>query len=138
MWIGTVERCRQIDRLATDEFSIPTRVLMERAGLAVFEAVTELLPKGGQLAVLCGHGNNGGDGFVVARLAHEQGYSVDCLVAATQDQLSEGAREQLQITIASGVEPVFSDDCRWQCRLGCLGKRDLVVDALLGTGAKCE
>ncbi len=138
MWIGTVERCRQIDRLATTEYSIPTRVLMERAGLAVFGAVSELLPKGGQLAVLCGHGNNGGDGFVVARLAQEQGYCVDCLVSATQDQLSPDAREQMQIATSAGVEPLFSDDPRWEGRLSCLGKRDLVVDALLGTGAKCE
>lgn len=138
MWIGTVDHCRRIDARAIDEFGIPARVLMERAGMAVFEAVTDLLPKGGVLAVLCGHGNNGGDGFVVARHAKAQGYYVACLVAATAEQLTEEAREQMQLALTSGVDPIFVDDDRWERKLDCLGKCDLIVDALLGTGARSE
>ena len=82
MWIATSERIRQIDRQATETFGISTRVLMERAGLAVFEAVQEYLACGGKITILCGKGNNGGDGFVVARLALENHYDVCCLVAA--------------------------------------------------------
>src|SRR5579872_264375 len=138
MWIGTVDHCRRIDSRAIEEFGIPARVLMERAGQAVFEAVTELLPKGGVLGVVCGHGNNGGDGFVVARLAIEQGYFVGCLVAASKDRLSDDAKEQMELAVEKGVEPIFVEDERWERKLGCMGKCDLIVDALLGTGARCE
>jgi len=71
MWIASTEHSRNIDRRATEEFGLPANVLMERAGLAVFEAVRELLPDGGRITVLCGKGGNGGDGFVVARVARD-------------------------------------------------------------------
>ena len=135
MWIATSERVREIDRQATEAFGISTRVLMERAGLAVFEAVQEYLHCGGKITVICGKGNNGGDGFVVARLAHEQHYEVCCLVAADEQELTEHAREQMNIARAQGVQPVFANDTRWYVKSEHLGCRDLLVDALLGTGA---
>jgi NAD(P)H-hydrate epimerase len=138
MWIGTVNHCREIDRRASDEFGIPTRILMERAGLAVFEAIRELLPNGGAITVFCGRGNNGGDGFVVARAANEAGYDVQCVVAASEEDLREAATEQYQIALASGVKPTFASDPCWSRKLECLGKRDLIVDALLGTGGAQE
>lgn len=138
MWIASAERCRTMDRRATEEFGIPNRILMERAGLAVFQAVKELLPDGGCLTVFCGKGNNGGDGFAVARLAREHGYHVELLVAAEADQLSDEAAEQMHIAKAQGLQPVFADDDRWERKVEVVGCRDLIVDALLGTGAKCE
>ena len=69
MWIANGEHSKRIDQRASEEFGIPAKVLMERAGLAVFDAVRELLPDSGRITVFCGKGNNGGDGFVVARLA---------------------------------------------------------------------
>jgi NAD(P)H-hydrate epimerase len=111
---------------------------MERAGLSVFEAARELLPHGGRMSVMCGKGNNGGDGFVVARAAMEAGYDVDCLVATTEDELTVEAREQMQVARAQGVKPVFADDVRWKKKAEHLACRDLIVDALLGTGAQGE
>jgi NAD(P)H-hydrate epimerase len=113
-------------------------VLMERAGISVFEVVRELLPDGGKLAILCGRGNNGGDGLVVARLAVEMNYHVDVLMATTEDELSAENRTQLAVTRAQGITPIFYDDARFQRRLDCLGGYDLIVDALLGTGAHGE
>ena len=138
MWIATAEHSRQIDRRATEEFGVPAKVLMERAGLAVFDAVQELLPHGGKITVFCGKGNNGGDGFVVARLALDHHFSVDCLVAAEEKELTEDAHEQMRIARAQGIQPIFYSDARWQRRTDALCCRDLIVDALLGTGAKCE
>jgi NAD(P)H-hydrate epimerase len=138
MWIATAEHSRSIDRRATEEFGIPSRVLMERAGLAVFSVVKEMLPPGGKLTVFCGRGNNGGDGFAVARFAADAGYHVECLVAADEDDLTADAAEQMRISRAQGVQPVFHGDARWQRRCECLGHRELIVDALLGTGARCE
>jgi NAD(P)H-hydrate epimerase len=137
MWIADAAQCREIDRRAIEEHGIPSRTLMHRAGLAVFEAVKEMLPEGGKLAVLCGKGNNGGDGMVVARLALENGYCVDCLVAAPSEQdLSPDARDRLAEAQAAGLSPIFSTDPRYRRKLDCLGCRGLIVDALLGTGAK--
>ncbi len=108
MWIATAEHSRQIDRRTIEEFGVPAKVLMERAGLAVFEAVKGLLPDGGLDTNYCGKGNNGGDGFVVARLAQEAAYRVDCLVAAEEEELSPDAAEQMHIAQARGVPLVLS------------------------------
>ncbi|MBS1717306.1 MAG: NAD(P)H-hydrate dehydratase [Armatimonadetes bacterium] len=135
MWIGTSEHCRSVDRRSSEDFGLPASVLMERAGFAVFEAVTKMLPSGGKIAVLCGRGNNGGDGFVVARLAVQAGYQVECLVAATEKDLREDALNQYKVARATGVHPIFADNPRWTRKIDCLGGHDLLVDALLGIGA---
>ncbi len=138
MWIADTNRCREIDHRATEEFGMPAMVLMERAGLAVFDAVRQMLPEGGRIAVLCGRGNNGGDGFVLARLAQEHGLGVDCLVTATEGELREECRQQMLQARAQGVHPIFCDDARWTRRIDCLTGYDLVVDAVLGIGAAGE
>lgn len=108
---------------------------MERAGLAVFQAIQQMLPSG-HLVVMCGKGNNGGDGFVVARLAKEAGYRVDCLVAAEERDLSPDAADQLTVARAQGVDPIFFADARWTRKADCMAGADLIVDALLGTGTR--
>jgi ADP-dependent NAD(P)H-hydrate dehydratase / NAD(P)H-hydrate epimerase len=139
MWIADASRIREIDRLATEEHGIPAQVLMERAGTAVFEAVRDLLHDRGRLTVFCGKGNNGGDGFVVARLAKVAGYEVDCIVAAEAECcLSPEACEQFKTLVEVGVRPVFYGDRAWDRKSECLCSRDLIVDALLGTGASGE
>jgi len=138
MWIATAEHSRHIDRRATEEFGVPAKVLMERAGLAVFDAIREMLPNGGRITVFCGKGNNGGDGFVIARVALDHQFAVDCLVAAEESDLTPDAMEQMRIAKAQGVHPIFTSDARWHRKAECLGCRDLIVDALLGTGARCE
>ena len=138
MWIAPAEHVRRLDLRATQEFGIPANVLMERAGLAVFEAIREMLPEGGHIAVFCGKGNNGGDGFVAARIALQNGFGVDVLVACEEADLRPEARDQMQSARAAGVVPIFYNDPRWFARADCTGCRDLVIDALLGTGAKAQ
>ncbi|MCX7799776.1 MAG: NAD(P)H-hydrate dehydratase [Fimbriimonadales bacterium] len=137
-WIADSARCRQLDRQAVDAFGMTTAQLMEHAGNAVFRAVREMLPDGGRLTVVCGKGNNGGDGLVVARLAHRAGYHVDCLIAAHRHELSPDCAERLAEAEAAGVRPIFVDDEDYLEKLECVGCRDAIVDALLGTGAKGE
>lgn len=138
MWIADAAHSRSIDRRASEEYGIPPKVLMERAGMAVYEVVREMLPNGGRLLVLCGKGNNGGDGFVVARLARERGFAIDCLVVAEEEQLSPDAMEQMKVARMQGVDPIYVSDGRFARRIDGIGHYDLIVDALLGTGARCE
>jgi ADP-dependent NAD(P)H-hydrate dehydratase / NAD(P)H-hydrate epimerase len=137
MWVATAERSREIDRAATEKFGIEAAQLMERAGEAVFQSVRKMLPKG-RVAVFCGKGNNGGDGLVVARLAHQAGYCVRCFVAAERGALSPLSALQLESALQAGVQPVFADSELWKEAADCVGCRDLIVDALLGTGATGE
>ena len=74
------EAMRAIDRWAIDEQGVPSLDLMERAGIGVARAVEQLAPDG-PVTVLCGKGNNGGDGLVAARLLRDAGREVDVLTA---------------------------------------------------------
>jgi NAD(P)H-hydrate epimerase len=136
MWIATAQQMRRIDRRALDEFGIPTRALVERAGHAVFGKLQEILSEPGSIAVVCGKGHNGADGLVLARLAHEAGYLVDCLIAATREELSEVSSEALRTLVASGLGVTFADSEYWVAKLQALAAHDLIVDAILGIGAK--
>lgn len=113
---------------------MPSMVLMERAGLAVFQAVQEMLPESGHIICVCGKGNNGGDGFVVARLALEKGYHVEAIVTAPEYELRDECHAQMLQARALGLKPIFSNDDRWLRRMECLCKADLVIDAVLGVG----
>jgi NAD(P)H-hydrate epimerase len=139
MWIANVEKSRLIDHRAEADFGLPSRVLMERAGMAVYDAIVAILRTNrGRISFLCGKGKNGGDGFVSARLAHEKGHAVDCLVACLEEDLAPECAEQMRIARAAGVVPIFYDDARWARKAEGLCCRDLIVDALLGTGIKNE
>lgn len=138
MWIATANHCREIDRRSAEEFGVSVESLMERAGLAVFQTLQNMLPDGGRVTVCCGKGNNGGDGFVVARFAQDQGYTTECLVAAEESELAPMVRARMQEARTAGANVIFCDDARYRRRVECMGCRDLIVDALLGTGATSE
>lgn len=136
MWIAKAEHCRRVDQQASEEFGVPAKTLMERAGQAVFEAVREFAPTASHVAVFCGRGNNGGDGFVVARLALDHGYLAHCLVAALESDIKGLAGEEMRLAQERGVCMTFCDSEKWAKKLDCVAHKDLIVDALLGTGAK--
>jgi ADP-dependent NAD(P)H-hydrate dehydratase / NAD(P)H-hydrate epimerase len=137
MWIATAEEMREIDRRAIQEFGIPSSALMEQAGFAVFHVVQEFLSKTGRATIVCGKGNNGGDGMVVARLLREHGRAASCFIAAeSEEDLSREAREQLQRAVTLGVKPIFASDDSWITEVRrALNSSEVAVDALLGTGA---
>jgi NAD(P)H-hydrate epimerase len=116
------QRMRATDAWAIDERGIPGLELMERAGQGLADAVTAMAPDG-PVAVVCGKGNNGGDGYVAARLLREAGLQVRTLAVAPIDELRGDARAN-----AERVEGVGTFDA---ARLdGCA----VAIDALLGTG----
>jgi NAD(P)H-hydrate epimerase len=122
---------RAIDRAAIEGLGIPSLALMERAGAAVARAAAALLGQGGRVRVLCGGGNNGGDGYVAARLLHAEGRLTDVLALVPAEKLSgDAAAVRAQ---ASGAGVIIADVGAEVPPLS-LAPGDVVVDALLGTG----
>ncbi|RMF94721.1 MAG: NAD(P)H-hydrate dehydratase [Gammaproteobacteria bacterium] len=118
---------REFDRIAIEVGGIPGYTLMSRAGEAVLRAARERFPAARRWLVLCGAGNNAGDGYVVARLAQAAG--IDCRVAALSDPAKLGgdaAHAWRDFREAGGEAGPFEPAALERC--------DLLVDALLGTG----
>jgi len=104
---------------------------MTRAGTAAFRVLQHNWPRARRVAVLCGTGNNGGDGMVVARLAQEAGLEVEVLLLGRDTQLQGDARQAYEALLAAGVTVVpFAPDRR--------PAAEVVVDALFGTGLDRE
>lgn len=125
------EQCRELDRLAIEEFGISGNILMERAGEAAFNVLRATWPEASQIAVLCGIGNNGGDGYVIARLAQEQGLNVTVLQLGDTGRLQGDALAALQRLHGVDISPISYAEQD-------LADYDVIVDALLGTGLSGE
>ena len=123
----TAEQTRELDRIAIEEFEVSGTVLMERAGTAAFELLQQHWPDAKLLCIVCGTGNNGGDGFVVARLAHEQGLQVEVLIVGESNNIKGDALAAKQRLEGCGVNTKVYGN-------GKLPLADVVVDAVLGTG----
>jgi len=121
---------RALDRAAIEGYRIPGGELMERAGQATYALLREAWPQCRALTVLCGAGNNGGDGYVVARLAAAAGLQVRVLALKAPEDLHGDARDKaIAYRDAGGtIEPYQ----------GLPARTELIVDALLGTGLERE
>jgi len=132
----TAAQMRAIERTAIESGDVSGLELMERAGRGVVEAVfaawPELQAGPHRTLVLCGPGNNGGDGFVVARLLRACGWAVDLFLFGDPDKLPPDARTTYDRWSALGAVQIWHDDAVAE-RLR-LGDYDLAVDALFGTG----
>jgi NAD(P)H-hydrate epimerase len=117
------EQMRAIDRWAIEERAIPSLDLMERAGAGLALTVDRLVPRG-PIAVVCGKGNNGGDGFVAARLLDELGRNVRVLRLAERSEYRGDAAENLRRL--EGAHEPFSPQA--------LDGAAVIVDAIFGTG----
>lgn len=120
------EQIREVERVAIEDYDMPGMQMMRSAGQAAFEVLRERWPTARHLAIFCGAGNNGGDGYVVARLALQAGWQLDVLSVVDIENLRGDALQACRDYLAAGgVIEQFN---------GCLPKADLIVDALLGTG----
>jgi len=130
----TADEMRRADRRTIEEIGLPGPVLMENAGAAVVRAVDERFGGARRVAVLCGRGNNGGDGFVVAR---RLGRRATALLLGGRDGVSGEARIHLVACERSGV-PILEvvDVAGWEKAAASVADADLVVDAVLGTGLR--
>jgi NAD(P)H-hydrate epimerase len=128
---------RRVDRRAIEELNIPGAVLMENAGRGAAEAILGLLPALGirrpaRVAVVCGKGGNGGDGFVAARWLRRRGHRPSVWLAFPPEEIGGDAGRKLAELRRVGVRPTVVDDPAAVP----LADADLVVDALLGTGSR--
>ena len=135
----TRNQVRSIDRLAVEEFAIPSLVLMENAGRGAAEWLTTQLDPGDRVLILCGPGNNGGDGGVVARHLDVHGILTQVVWFGAPELFSNDARAQYQILHNAGFNQIaehsFDSGPDIQTRLWTWMERaDWLVDALLGTG----
>jgi ADP-dependent NAD(P)H-hydrate dehydratase / NAD(P)H-hydrate epimerase len=128
------EEMRAVDRWAIDVRGVPSLDLMERAGAGVARAVERVAPDG-PVAVVCGKGNNGGDGLVVARLLREASRSVTVVCAAPPGDFAGDAR--VNLGRLPGETPLELTEDRERSEQALAGAT-VIVDALLGTGFQGE
>ncbi len=137
MKIVSVREMREIDRGAIKELGIPGVVLMENAGQSVVSAMEDFfgLENVRKVTVVCGKGNNGGDGFVVSRCLTNQKINVDTYIVGDISSFAGDAKRNLDIIKGLGLKPKVlrnRSDLR-KLRLS-LSDSDIVVDAIFGTG----
>ena len=139
MRILTAEQMREADRRTIEDIGIPSLVLMENAGrqvVAAMESFYEDLAER-NVAIICGKGNNGGDGFVVARTLHQRGIEASVFLVGQVTDVKGDARLNLEILGRLGVTVVeIVDEGQWDLHLSEISSHDLIVDALFGTGLK--
>lgn len=141
MKIVTAEEMRRIDRICHEQFGIPPSMLMERAGLSVVLAIEQDLGDitNTSFLVLCGQGNNGGDGFVVARdLLEYTDYVVTILVGDEKKLSEESSANLARLRAIGGDVRKLGTDLATGELAELIKSADVVVDALLGVGIKGE
>jgi len=137
---------READRITIDEIGISGFTLMESAGREIAEVAQEMIelgtdawpapPPAAEVICLCGKGNNGGDGFVVARYLSANGHRVRVVLMAEQEAYSGDALEHLQVLLRLSKSQTVTIENYTQLADGLAP--DLIVDALLGTGLNSE
>lgn len=137
MWIADAERCRMIDRVAAER-GIDAVTLIGRAGNAVHRAVCELLPDGGSVVFVCGKGHNGADGLAAALDSKRKGFDVAVILACTPCDLGDAPQQFFKRVLEAGIDLTALGASEYDSALENVGRFDLIVDALLGTGLAGE
>ncbi|HEY3161566.1 MAG TPA: NAD(P)H-hydrate dehydratase [Vicinamibacterales bacterium] len=137
MRILNAAQMREADRFTIEEIGIPSLVLMENAGRQVVAAIEAAYEArlSGRVAVLCGRGNNGGDGFVVARTLLQRGIDAAVFVIGALADVRGDAKTNLEILGRLGVTVVeIGDEQSWELHFSEISQCTLIVDAIFGTG----
>lgn len=130
--VVTANEMYEIDRFTMDEIGLPGVLLMENAGNAFVNRALRYLNSSPKIAVLIGTGNNGGDGFVIARILKSLGYDVDAWLVVGKEKIKGDAWFHFEAMQRSGY------DVRSLVDTGCLERYDVIIDAMLGIGLKGE
>jgi NAD(P)H-hydrate epimerase len=137
MRVLNTQQMREADRRTIDEIGIPSIVLMENAGrqaVAAMEAAFEDLSST-HVGVVCGRGNNGGDGFVVARTLVQRGIETSVFLLGSVADVRGDARTNLEVLGRIGLTVVeITNAQEWELHFSEISQCELIVDAILGTG----
>ena len=139
MRILNAAQMREADRFTIEEIGIASLVLMENAGRQVVAAMEAAYESrlNGRVAVLCGRGNNGGDGFVVARTLLQRGIDASVFVIGSLGDVRGDAKTNLDILGRLGVTVVeIGDEQSWELHFSEISQCTVIVDAMFGTGLK--
>ena len=128
----SADQVREFDRIAIEEHDIPGYQLMQQAGAVAYQSLEKHWPQAERILVVCGPGNNGGDGYVIARLCHESGLAVEVVSLTDTAVLKGDAKTAFDDAVAAGVSVnAFAEDT--DC-----DQYDVIIDALFGTGLRSE
>lgn len=138
MRVVTAHTMQETDRRAIEEFGIPGLELMEKAGRSCVEEIIAEFGLKGRAVIMCGKGNNGGDGYVIARMLAHKGWIVKVIILADREQISGDAAVNLDKISAS-----LTNYCTHEGQLAALYmenifQADVIVDAMLGTGLRSD
>jgi ADP-dependent NAD(P)H-hydrate dehydratase / NAD(P)H-hydrate epimerase len=135
MKIVSAAEMREIDRVTTEKYGVPSLTLMENAGSAIANYLEQHSCGTKRISVFCGKGNNGGDGFVAARILHEHGQKVQVVLLADPSQLKGDASVMYGKLPASAVVVRSREDLQSESVRSALSA-EVIIDAILGTGFK--
>ena len=136
MKILTAAQMQDVDRATTERYGVPSLTLMENAGRSVVEFLQERFSplEKQEIVILCGRGNNGGDGLVVARMLRELGLEPRVMLLAQPESLKGDAEANYKRLARTGAPLSVPDHACWEKLKGEPGNASLVIDAILGTG----
>src|SRR6267378_2337125 len=135
----TAAEMREVDRLTTERYGIPSLQLMEAAGKNVAEAVLRECSPGlpQRVTLLCGKGNNGGDGLVAARHLRAAGIDLRvCLFANPREMHGDAGANLARFLEAGNTILAIEDEAAWESAWPAVADSEVIVDALLGTGLR--
>ena len=133
MKILTADEMRETDRITSERYAVPSLTLMENAGTAVAKLVAERYPWAQRISIICGKGNNGGDGFVAARKLRQSGKEVQVLLLADPAELRGDAAEMFcRLSVKPALARNSAELEAGEARA--IFETDVLVDAILGTG----
>ncbi len=139
MTLLTPEQMYRLDKRTMDDFGIPSRVLMETAGKGCADYIKENYASTNEVALVCSSGNNGGDGFVIARWLDKYGFDCTVYLVGTKEKFSAETRANYDLIEKLGlkIHEIDEEDVWKQKRLALL-TADIVVDSIFGIGFKGE
>ncbi len=138
MKVVTAHAMQDMDRRAIEEAGIPGTVLMENAGRGCADEIVAEFGLRGRAVILSGKGNNGGDGYVIARLLSQKGWQVRVVVLCTRDRITGDAATNLALLPESMVAYCHEEGLLASLYMEELFRADVIVDALLGTGLRSD
>ncbi len=134
MKVASVQQMREMDRKAQEEFGLTEEILMENAGIAAFSVIKkEFGVREKRFSIFCGTGNNGGDGFVLARKLASEGAFVTVFIVGDLKKMKGSSKTNFERIQKAGIETI---EIRRLNQIVCISilKSDVIVDALFGTG----